>query len=117
MFSRAALHVLTGIALVIVAAASASYASLGLAQALNRRREVGVRRTAGATRRQLMAQFWTESVLMSMLALIVGAAMAQTLSGPYAEMTGRVLEPLEIDVATAFQALALAGVVGLVAGC
>ena len=46
-----------------------NYISLSLARAFSRAQEVGVRKTIGATRRQIIGQFLTEATLISLFAL------------------------------------------------
>ncbi len=58
--------------LIIILLASLNYINLTLARSMNRSREVGVRKVAGATRTQLVLQFLTESVLVSYIALAIG---------------------------------------------
>jgi putative ABC transport system permease protein len=58
-----------GMALVILLMAGFNYVNLTLARSLNRAREVGIRKVAGAQRSQLVGQFLAESVLVAFLAL------------------------------------------------
>ncbi|GAB3910912.1 ABC transporter permease [Larkinella knui] len=58
--------------LIILVLASLNYINLTLARSMNRSREVGVRKVAGATKSQLVLQFLVESVLISYIALGVG---------------------------------------------
>ncbi|WP_020595522.1 ABC transporter permease [Spirosoma panaciterrae] len=58
--------------LIILLLASLNYINLTLARSMNRSREVGVRKVAGATKAQLVFQFLVESVLVSYIALIFG---------------------------------------------
>jgi putative ABC transport system permease protein len=58
-----------GLALVILLMAGFNYVNLTLARSLNRAREVGIRKVAGAHRAQLVGQFLAESVLIAFLAL------------------------------------------------
>jgi len=46
-----------------------------LAAVAERTREIGVRKAAGATRRDIMAQFLSESVIISLAGALVGAAL------------------------------------------
>ncbi|GAB3958952.1 ABC transporter permease [Spirosoma harenae] len=58
--------------LIILLLASLNYINLTLARSMNRSREVGVRKVAGATKFQLVGQFLIESVLVSYIALSFG---------------------------------------------
>jgi len=57
-----------GLALVALLAASFNYVNLSVARSLRRAREVGVRKTLGAQRTQLVGQFLTESVVTALFA-------------------------------------------------
>jgi putative ABC transport system permease protein len=61
-------YFLAVLAAIIMLIACFNYVSLSLARSLQRAKEVGVRKVAGAERPQLVAQFLSESVLMSLLA-------------------------------------------------
>ena len=63
------------IALLILGIAAINYVNLVTAQAERRAREVGVRKTMGARRRQLVGQFLGETALLSGAALIVALAL------------------------------------------
>ncbi|GAB3696249.1 ABC transporter permease [Spirosoma flavus] len=58
--------------LIMLLLASLNYINLTLARSMNRSREVGVRKVAGATKTQLVLQFLVESVLISYIALSIG---------------------------------------------
>jgi putative ABC transport system permease protein len=59
------------IALVILVAACFNYTNLSVARALTRGKEIGVRKLSGATRFQIIAQYVTEALLISVMALLV----------------------------------------------
>jgi putative ABC transport system permease protein len=71
------------IALLIVLTASANFVNLATARATLRAREVGLRRLAGATRGQLIAQFLCEAILSSMIALAVALSLVEVLLPTY----------------------------------
>ncbi|MGK0222041.1 MAG: putative ABC transport system permease protein, partial [Limisphaerales bacterium] len=59
------------LALLVLIVAIVNYTNLATAQSLGRNREIGMRKTMGASRRQLVAQFLVESVCVAFLALII----------------------------------------------
>jgi putative ABC transport system permease protein len=73
-------HVVMAIAAVgvlIVAVAAINFVTLMTARAARRAVEVGVRKSAGASRRDLIVQFMGEALIYVMLAGIVGMALAE----------------------------------------
>lgn len=68
--------------LMILVLASLNYANLATAQIMGRTREVGLRRTMGASRSQLFSQFMVESMTLTAIALIIAIAMID-LALPY----------------------------------
>ncbi len=64
-------YLLLGIALFIVVIAWVNYINLATARAIGRAKEVGIRKTVGSQRKQLMAQFFVESLLFNSLALVL----------------------------------------------
>lgn len=65
-------YLLLGIAFFIVIIAWVNYINLATARAINRAREVGIRKAIGSRRKQLVAQFLTESALLNAFALVLG---------------------------------------------
>lgn len=79
------------IALFILVIAWINYINLATARSLERAKEVGVRKVAGATRGQLIRQFLAESVLLNLLGLILALFLALSLQPLLNEMIGRPL--------------------------
>ncbi|WP_299821712.1 ABC transporter permease [uncultured Pontibacter sp.] len=89
-----------------------NYISLTLARAFSRAREVGIRKTLGATRRQIIGQFLMESILVSLLALLF--------TMPCVEILAHYIPDMEMafsyDTALILGLLIYAVITGLVAG-
>jgi putative ABC transport system permease protein len=64
-------YLLLGIAFFIVVIAWVNYINLATARAINRAKEVGIRKTVGSQRKQLIFQFLSESALLNFLALVL----------------------------------------------
>ncbi len=70
-------YILAGIGLIVLLIACINFMTLAIGRAASRTREVGMRKTLGALRSQLMKQFWGEAMLFSFLALLLGVALAE----------------------------------------
>ena len=72
------------IALLILAMAVVNFTNLATARASQRAREVALRKVLGANRKQLIVQFIGESVLISLLAMIIALALVELLMPAFA---------------------------------
>ena len=70
------------IALLIIALAWINYINLSTAKSMERAKEVGVRKVAGASKQQLIRQFLTESFIINLIALSI-AVLIVILVQPY----------------------------------
>jgi putative ABC transport system permease protein len=66
---------LTIIALFILLIACFNFVNLATAKSLQRAKEVGVRKTIGATRKQLMTQYISETVLLTLLSICISVVL------------------------------------------
>ncbi len=108
---------LSGIALIILLLACINYMNLATARFARRAREVGIRKVVGAHRRQLMGQFLGESVLLSMMALLVALALLEALLPAFSTLIdGTLTFDFSEDVAMLSAMVAMALLAGLVAG-
>lgn len=77
------------IALFILLIACVNYLNLTTARSADRAREVGIRKTLGAGRNNMIGQFLTESVIVSLLAMILAVGLSEALRGPFSSIAGR----------------------------
>ena len=77
--SRTNLYVFASIAFLILLIASINFINLSTARSAKRAREVGMRKVLGAVRGQLVRQFLGESVLLSVLALMLAVGLVEML--------------------------------------
>ncbi len=94
-----------------------NFMNLATARALLRAREIALRKTHGARRAQLIAQFLGESVLMALIALVLALALVEILEPAF----GRLLQhPVSLNYAGDWMLLlgimGIAIVAGLISG-
>jgi len=72
------------IAALILGMAVVNFTNLATARASQRAREVALRKVLGATRKQLIVQFISESLLISAASMLLGLALVELLVKPFA---------------------------------
>lgn len=106
------------VAIFILLIASVNYINLSVVQSLNRSREVGIRKVAGANSMKLINQFLTESICMSLFSLVLAVAIAEALL-PYFNVAfnqhlGSLLSlPIQIQLLGVLAALLTGAISGL----
>lgn len=70
-------YLLSGIGLLILVIASFNFSTLTIVNSIRRAKEVGVRKTIGATRKHLVFQFIVEASFLSMISFILGIVIAE----------------------------------------
>ena len=78
----ATINYLIGITLLLLALASFNYINIAIATAAKRLKEIGVRKSIGATRGIVIFQFLSENVLITFFAMVIGVIMALTIFIP-----------------------------------
>ena len=69
--SEANIYLFSGVAIFVLLIACINFMNLSTARSMNRAKEVGMRKAIGGQKHQLVTQFLLESVLMSLLAVVV----------------------------------------------
>jgi putative ABC transport system permease protein len=72
-----------GLALLILLPACFNYTNISIARALKRSKEIGLRKTLGGMRSQIFAQFISETVIVSVMALIGACAIFFLIRGEF----------------------------------
>ena len=83
-----------GLALVIIISAAFNYTSLSVARSMLRAKEVGVRKTFGAARSQVIIQFLLEALVIAVISLLMAIVLLQFLLPAFSGM--QMMSLLEI---------------------
>lgn len=111
------IYILLAIGLFILVIASINFMNLSTAKSTNRAKEVGLRKTMGGTKSQLIGQFLTESMVFSIVSALFALLFVYLLLPSFNLLTGKFL-----DISGLFETgmivilIATTIVVGLVAG-
>src|SRR5688572_30102603 len=81
---RRSINTFAIIAILILGMAVVNFTNLATARASQRAREVALRKVLGATRKQLIVQFVSESVLISAASMLLALALVELLVRPFA---------------------------------
>lgn len=108
---------LTIIAIFILIIACFNFVNLATAKSLQRAKEVGVRKTIGASRKQLLLQFMGESVLLTFISIIISIGLTSALLPLLNDFTEKqILFDLISDPIMILLLLLLTLGVGIIAG-
>lgn len=106
----------SAIALLVLAIGCVNFIILSTAKAVQRAREVAIRKTVGASRRQLTLQYLGESLFIVMPAMLLSLALVELLLPLFEGIIGKTLDA-SFSAPAAWLALpALAGAVSLAGG-
>ena len=102
---------------IILVIAAVNYILLTLTSAASRSQDVGVRKTIGAGRIQIILQYYTETQMLAFISVIAGLVIAITCLPFFGSLTGTELHTANFSFAEITLALfVLAILLGLVAG-
>ncbi len=103
------------VAVFILFIACINFVNLSTAKASHRIKEISVKKSLGASRQSLIGQYFTESVLLSMISMMVAVFLVWLLLPQFNFIAQKHLE-LNLNGQFIFAALALIFIVGIVAG-
>jgi len=110
-------YIFSIIAIGILLVACINFVNLATARAANRAREVGIRKTVGSSRGQLIRQFLSETIIMSFFAVLLALLAVQLLLPLFNNITGKELAvPYVQNVLTIPLLLGLVLFIGILAG-
>ena len=106
------------LAIVIILSACFNYANLSIARTLKKVKEVGIRKVIGAGRLQLMMQFLSEAVMISLIALSIASVLFVLIRPEFLSMNRDIERTVTLAINTKIVVLFIlfAVVVGVVAG-
>lgn len=110
------IYIFSLVALFILVIACINFMNLSTARSMQRAKEVGVRKTVGSLRSQLIKQFFVESTLLALVSCIVALGLVEILLPAFSLTSGR---ELTLDLFSPPVFLSLGGLVlltGLLAG-
>ena len=103
---------------IVLASACFNYTNLSIARALKRAREIGVRKSVGATKGHVFSQFMVESVIMAVAALLIAAGLFVLIKPYFLSIDSSVESMIKLDFSfvSALYFVGLAIATGLLAG-
>lgn len=105
--SMSYIWIFSSIAFFMLLIACINYMNLTTARSARRAREIGIRKVAGSTRRQLILQFLTESILTAFVAVLLSVALVALLFPVFNALSGKaftfhtLLQPFNIALLVA----------------
>jgi putative ABC transport system permease protein len=115
--SLTSVYIFSAIAVLILIIACINFMNLSTARANKRAREVGIRKTVGAHRRQLRGQFLGESVLLAFMALVLAVFLIRAFIPVFNVISGKSLSMvLLIQMNNGVVLVGIALAAGLLAG-
>lgn len=104
------------VALFILLIACINFMNLATAHSARRATEVGVKKVVGATRLQIARQFFSESIILTVISLGMGLVLVEVMLPYFNDMTGKALDLSQIGFWSGISILAITIITGLLAG-
>ena len=111
------IYVFSGIALIVITISCVNFSALAIGRSFLRTTETGVRRVFGARRFQFVSQYLVESVLLALLAFLVGLGFVGAILPSFNSLMGTSISLYgQLGVTTSLSVILLSLVIGLIAG-
>ena len=111
------IYIFSFVALFILILAAVNFINISTTQSFGRVKEIGVRKVVGAKRNQLVQQFLTDSVLTTLIAILIALVLFAVAIPYYGDLTSKPFLPETIFTISNFGILILLLVaIGLLAG-
>ena len=115
-FDKRYTYIFSVIAIIILVIACINFMNLSTARSAERAKEVGIRKTVGAERLQLAGQFLGESVLLSLIALVIAVLIVKLSLPAIADLSQRQLRLPLTELPLMLLLLGTTVIVGIFAG-
>ncbi|HTS43447.1 MAG TPA: ABC transporter permease [Puia sp.] len=111
-------YIFSIVAVLVLLIACVNFMNLSTARSASRSKEVGIRKVLGSIRSKLIAQFLTESIVISLISLLLAVIIAWMLLPYFNQMSGKQMSMLELFTKPWLlpSLIALVFIVGILAG-
>ena len=109
------LYIMIALALLVLVIASINFINLSTSHALNRFKEIGLRKTLGALKGQIRRQLITESIFITLFSCSIGIVLASLLLSTFVQLIGNPI-PFTFDLQSVLFLLVVTALTGLVTG-
>jgi ABC-type antimicrobial peptide transport system permease subunit len=106
--SRSMPYLIVGVALLILFIACVNYINMSIAKSTKRLKEIGMRKTLGAQKKQLFFQFWNESLFVFIVSISIGVVLSLVLLNDF-----RTLFNTHISAEMLLKPIVLIGLLGM----
>lgn len=90
------IYLFSGIAFLVLIIACFNFINLSTARSTGRAREVGIRKVFGSNKKQLIRQFLSESIAVSLISLFLGIALVMTVLPLFNNLSGKQFEQTQL---------------------
>ena len=109
------LYIMIALALLVLIIATINFITLSTSHGLNRMKEMGLRKTLGALKRQLSGQLIIEAIFISLIASFFGLLIANLLTPTFASLVESSVQ-FSLDLPNILFLLSITLLIGLIAG-